>query len=81
LALQEAYNRKGWKTKFFPETAVGVSDAENLTFYITNPKVLGTGSSIFHRNEKDKAVVVPSMDLSRFVLQEIVDRKLPQGNG
>jgi len=82
-ALEEAYTRTGWRTTFFTETAVGISDTDAATFYLSEA-YLGWAVSNFptedHVNEGGKVTRVPYIDLSRFVLEELVNRKLPSGN-
>ena len=81
--LETVYNRQGWRIKFFKETAVGVSDGEKSTFYLSQGN-MGIASAVFptfeHRSEggTQKAEIV-SFDLSRFILEELVYRELPSG--
>lgn len=80
--LEIAYHQNGWRTKFLTETAVGVSDEEKATFYFHKGN-LGWQTTIFptweHLNEGGEKADIPYFDLSRFVLDEIVDRALPPG--
>lgn len=85
---QHSYTKMGWRYHYMP---YGVSDSDgNLTFYRNFDHMAGSsmeewGFSIHRENvtlhqrkEEGQTVTVNIVDLARWVLDEIVDRTIPE---
>ena len=76
LELQAAYNERGWRTRFFTETGIGLNDTA-LTFHSG-----GEAANLFWTSklvsEKSRAgdVKIPVVGIARF-MRSIAERHLP----
>ena len=77
--IERCYNKKGWKVKFFVPAAVSNVDDKDVTFFIDNAsKDKHWGSSLFI-NYGNKGIKLKTIDIARYIMEEVVPRKLPEG--
>ena len=81
-ALQRGYAKVGTRVRFYTHTAVQTSDG-NVTFFMggnPDPNDID-GAASTYPNTGDKAVTVSGMDVAAWMLREVVNRTLPDGDG
>lgn len=74
--LEAAYRKKGWRVKFFTETAVSYEEGE-AEFYVdtgAKPKYRQPGSSLIPPANSDEKILVKKVDLAKYILNEVVPR-------
>jgi hypothetical protein len=77
--LESYNNEKGWKTKFFVPMAVSNIDKEEVDFFEDDiPSEHFWSSSLSNEGNKTKRVSIPSLNIGRFIMDELVGRR---GNG
>lgn len=82
--IETCYNARGWRTHF--HVPVAVMNTKHSTVYAYKDPDLdfnSWGTSIFpHKNTmSDNSILVPTIDLAEFILEELVGRIVPYTEG